>query len=293
MVMTKPISTPAAPPLAKKIGQKFPGLSKSEQAVATYLTTHLRELPFLTAAKIATNAGVSQMTVSRCLRSIGYAGLEDVKRELNRSFHQMPWLIGDRYRQFVASGSADKLSNNLDAEIQSLISVYELARSPEFHNAAKMVANSDQVFVAGFQTVRGVAADFAQRLEYVRDNVRLLTGENSTYSEAFAPPSEKCVLILIDIRRYSRQIRLLAAQARDGGIPTIVVSDATCSWARGFTRNVFLVKCDIGTFWDSNAPLASFLNILGEKVIDLLGGKVGERIARMTRLQDRFGSFED
>jgi DNA-binding MurR/RpiR family transcriptional regulator len=293
MVMTKSISTPAAPPLAKKIGQKFPGLSKSEQAVATYLTTHLRELPFLTAAKIATNAGVSQMTVSRCLRSIGYAGLEDVKRELNRSFHQMPWLIGDRYRQFVASGSADKLSTNLDAEIQSLISVYELARSPEFHNAAKMVANSDQVFVAGFQTVRGVAADFAQRLEYVRDNVRLLTGENSTYSEAFAPPSEKCVLILIDIRRYSRQIRLLAAQARDGGIPTIVVSDATCSWARGFTRNVFLVKCDIGTFWDSNAPLASFLNILGEKVIDLLGGKVGERIARMTRLQDRFGSFED
>ena len=83
------------PPLAKKIGQKFAGLSKSEQAVATYLTTHLRELPFLTAAKIATNAGVSQMTVSRCLRSIGYAGLEDVKRELNRSFHQMPWLIGE------------------------------------------------------------------------------------------------------------------------------------------------------------------------------------------------------
>jgi DNA-binding MurR/RpiR family transcriptional regulator len=59
------------PPLAKKIGQKIQGLSKSEQAVATYLTTHLRELPFLTAAKIATNAGVSQMTVSRCLRSIG------------------------------------------------------------------------------------------------------------------------------------------------------------------------------------------------------------------------------
>jgi DNA-binding MurR/RpiR family transcriptional regulator len=281
------------PPLAKKIGQKFPDLSKSEQAVATYLTTHLRELPFLTAAKIATNAGVSQMTVSRCLRSIGYAGLEDVKRELNRSFHQMPWLIGDRYRQFVASGRADKLSANLDAEIKSLIGVYELARSPEFHRAAKMVANFDRVFVAGFQTVRGVAADFAQRLEYVRDNVRLLTGDNSTYSEAFAATSGKCVLVLIDIRRYSKQIRLLAAQARDRRIPTIVISDATCSWARGFAVDVFLVNCDIGTFWDSNAPLTGFLNIFADKVIDLLGAKVGRRIEELTRLQDRFGSFED
>jgi DNA-binding MurR/RpiR family transcriptional regulator len=281
------------PPLAKKIGQKLPGLSKSEQAVATYLTTHLRELPFLTAAKIATNAGVSQMTVSRCLRSIGYAGLEDVKRELNRSFHQMPWLIGDRYRQFVASGRADKLSANLDAEIKSLIGVYELARSPEFRRAAKMVANFDRVFVAGFQTVRGVAADFAQRLEYVRDNVRLLTGDNSTYSEAFAATSGKCVLVLIDIRRYSKQIRLLAAQAQDRRIPTIVISDATCSWARAFAVDVFLVNCDIGTFWDSNAPLTSFLNIFADKVIDLLGAKVGERIEELTRLQDRFGSFED
>jgi DNA-binding MurR/RpiR family transcriptional regulator len=201
-----------------------------------------------------------------------------VKRELNRSFHQVPWLIGDRYRQFVASGRADKLSANLDAEIKSLIGVYELARGPEFHRAARMVANFDRVYVAGFQTVRGVAADFAQRLEYVRDNVRLLTGDNGTYSEAFAATSGKCVLVLIDIRRYSKQIRLLAAQARDRKIPTIVVSDATCSWACGFTADVFLVNCDIGTFWDSNAPLTSFLNIFADNVIDVLGAKVGERI---------------
>jgi DNA-binding MurR/RpiR family transcriptional regulator len=287
------MTQPLLPPLAKKIGQKFRGLSKSEQAVATWLTTHLRELPFLTAAKIATNAGVSQMTVSRCLRSIGYAGLDEVKRELNRSFHQMPWLIGDRYRQFVASGRPDKLSGNLDAEIRSLVGVYELARTPEFRRAAQLVASSDRVFVAGFQTVRGVAADFAQRLEYVRDNVRFLSGDNSTYSEAFAATSGKCVLVLIDIRRYSKQIRLLAAQAAGKGIPTIVVSDATCSWARSFTGHVFLVGCDIGTFWDSNAPLTSLLNVFADKVIDLLGKKVGERIGKLTQLQDRFGSFED
>jgi DNA-binding MurR/RpiR family transcriptional regulator len=233
------------------------------------------------------------MTVSRCLRSIGYAGLEDVKRELSRSFHEMPWLIGDRYRQFAASDRTDKLSGNLDAEIKSLIGVYELARSPEFHRAAKLVANSDRVFVAGFQTVRGVAADFSQRLEYVRDDVRLLTGDNSTFAEALAVRNGTRVIVLIDIRRYSKQIRLLAAEARERRIPTIVISDATCSWARRLTAQVFLVNCDIGTFWDSNAPLTSFLNIFADNVIDLLGKKVGARIKELTQLQDRFDSFED
>jgi DNA-binding MurR/RpiR family transcriptional regulator len=123
--------------------------------------------------------------------------------------------------------------------------------------------------------------------------LRLLTGDNGTCSEAFAATSGKSVLVLIDIRRYSKQIRLLAAQPRDRKIPTIIISDATCSWARGFTADVFLVNCDIGTFWDSNAPLTSFLNIFADNVIDLLGVKVGERIKELTRLQDRFDSFED
>jgi DNA-binding MurR/RpiR family transcriptional regulator len=69
-------------PLAEKLREDFPKLTKSEKAVASYMLSHLQRLPFETAASIAEAVGVSQMTVSRFLRTLGYKGLSDLKERL-------------------------------------------------------------------------------------------------------------------------------------------------------------------------------------------------------------------
>lgn len=85
---------------------------------------------------------------------------------------------------------------------------YELARTPRFTRLAQRVAGADRVYVAGFQTVRGVTLDFAQRLEYARPGVRFLDGADGTYPELFAPGGQRR-LIVVDFRRYARQAALL------------------------------------------------------------------------------------
>jgi DNA-binding MurR/RpiR family transcriptional regulator len=282
------------PPIIRKIGSRKKRLTRSEKLVAAYVSSHLRDLPFLTAAAIAGKVGVSEMTVGRFLRSLGYSGLDEVKRELASMLHHLPWLVGDRYQQFAgAAGTAGRLSASLDKEIKSLVGVYELARSPEFYRAAQMIAQADRVYVAGFQTVRGLASDFAQRLEYVRPDVQLLSGDNGTYAEAFVTDAGRRLLFLVDLRRYSKQTRLLAAQASEVKMPLIIVADSACAWAEAHAAHCFLVGCDIGTFWDSNAPITSLLNLFVDAVIDRLGASVGRRVEQLTRLQGRFDAFQD
>jgi DNA-binding MurR/RpiR family transcriptional regulator len=296
-----PQPTPVAFPFVEKIKDRQATFSRAESAIAAYLVTHLREIPFETAASISRKLNVSPMTVGRFLRSLGYEGLSALKEELSSTVHQIAWLVGERYERITSpphvkgdkDGTAPDLSTSLDMELKAIVSTYEQARTARFSHVAAMVAKTDRVYVAGFQTVRGVAMDFAQRLEYVRPGIRFIDGASGTYSELFAEEGEKPTLIIIDIRRYAKQAMLLAQQASQANIDLVIITDAVCYWAQDLTDNVFRIATDVDMFWDSNAPVTSFLNLLVDDVIRRLGSSVKKRIERLQRLQNEFENFAD
>ncbi len=54
--------------------------SKADKLIASYIERNLAELPFETAKSIAERLGISQMTVGRYLRRLGFDGLEELKQ---------------------------------------------------------------------------------------------------------------------------------------------------------------------------------------------------------------------
>ncbi len=296
-----PQQAPATLPFFEKVKERQATFSRSESAIAAYLVTHLREIPFETATSISRKLNVSPMTVGRFLRSLGYEGLAALKEELSSTLHQIAWLVGERYERIAApEGSSNRrddlapdLSGSLDLELKAIVSTYEQARTVRFGQVAELVAKADRVYVAGFQTVRGVAMDFAQRLEYARPGIRFMDGASGTYSELFAEKGGKPVLIVVDIRRYAKQAILLAQQASQAQIDLVIVTDSVCYWAHDLTDNVFRITTDVAMFWDSNAPVTSFLNLLVDDVIRRLGPSVGQRIELLQKLQGNFENFAD
>ncbi|HEX2547692.1 MAG TPA: MurR/RpiR family transcriptional regulator [Ramlibacter sp.] len=283
-------------PLLARIESATARMTRSERLLAAYLTAHHGELALETAASVARKVEVSPMTVGRFLRTLGYAGFDELRRDVSRASSSSAWHVGDRYEQF-ARGRAPlqaTLSASLEREVGALVAVYNLATDARWQKLARDIAAADEVYVAGYQTVRGVAMDFAARLEYVRDRVRFLDGANGTYAELFASGGKKKRhVLLVDIRRYSRDARLLAQAASQLRVPLAVITDAHCHWARPFTRDVFHVDTEVGLFWDSNAGITSLLNLLTNAVIGHLAPSVEQRAKRLEGLQDQFGAFLD
>lgn len=288
-------------PFMEKIRERQSTLSRAESAIAAYLMAHVREIPFETAASISRKLDVSPMTVGRFLRSLGYEGLAGLKEELSSSLHQISWLVGERYERIASPasstgdrhGSGPDLSASLDLELKAIVSVYEQARTARFGKVAQALTTAERVYVAGLQTVRGVALDFAQRLEYARPGVRFLDGANGTYGELFAEKGGRPILVVVDIRRYARQAMLLARHAARAKVDLVIVTDAVCYWAHDLTEDVFQIATEVDMFWDSNAPLTSFLNLLVDDVIRRLGPAVGQRIKLLQSLQGEFENFSD
>jgi DNA-binding MurR/RpiR family transcriptional regulator len=280
--------------LHDRLRRGFPDFTKAEKAVASYMLANLRQLPFETAASIAENIGVSHMTVSRFLRALGYKGLSEVKQDLRDNLERTPLLISDRIDRIRRNGAKNSaLWDNLELEVRSLVGVYELIGTAVWRRVVQRLATAARVRVAGFQTVSGIAADFAGRLEYLRAGVRYLDGRDGTFAGLFAEDGPGACLVLIEMRRYTKLSHLLAQKSVEKRVPLVIICDNHCYWAREYTEDVLVVNTTSTLFWDGQAPFVSLFNLLLNDVIAALGDGVAKRTRLLAELQASFDSFRD
>jgi DNA-binding MurR/RpiR family transcriptional regulator len=232
------------------------------------------------------------MTVGRFLRSLDYSGIGEVKDELRHAAVSPGLLIKDRLERIHASsGAGDALRDNLQLEINALIRVYEFVGTPVWERAMTRLCEADQVFVAGFQTVSGLASDFAARLLYLRPGVSVLDGRDGIFADLFAGSAKTPCVVLFEMRRYTRFSRLLAEQAQQRGIPTVMICDRHCHWAGDYSDTVFSLDTDSKLFWDCQSPFLSLSNLMFDQIVRRLEGTVDARLKAMTALQEQFGAF--
>lgn len=262
----------------------------SERTLAHYLVSNLSSLPFETAASVAAKVGLSEASVGRFCRSIGYRHLKDLKSSLQVDLGEKAWLIGDRLQDFhrrSQQGNAE-LARALEQEIAALVSVYELAATPDFTACVNRLARRRSVWVAGFQTERGHAAELVHNLQYLRAGVHLADAADGHFAEILLSDPEETTLVLIDGRRYSRLTRDLALAARDEGIAVTLITDPYCDWAAGMVSELFAVPTDLNHFWDTTSAMSSLIGLLVNGVFRELGAEVEGRMARVSAL---YGDF--
>lgn len=276
--------------LRQRLTQAAETGTPAERAIAGFMLANLQALPFETAATVAVKTGVSEASVGRFCRTIGYRHLKDMKVSLQADLGESAWLIGDRLQDFHRRsqvGNAE-LSRALEREMAALVAVYELAASPEFEAVVKRLSHCKTVWAAGFQTERGRAAELVHNLQYLRAGVHLADVAGGHFAEILLADPSETTLVLFDGRRYSRLTRDLALAARDAGIPVTLVTDPYCSWGRDAATEVFAVPTDLNHFWDTTSAMASLIGLMVNGVFRELGTVVETRMARVSALHGAF-----
>lgn len=269
------------------------GATKTEKAIASFMLANVNGLPFETAATLAEKVGVSEPSVGRFCRAIGYQHFKDLKADLKADIGDKPWLIGDRlkdYRERSRKGD-DELARGLELEIAALVSNYELAHSKEWKRAVKRLAKVPDIYVTGFQTERGLAQFFVNQMQYLRGGVHLLDLAGGNFSEVLLADPRKVAVVILECRRYSRLARLLAGETRKAGIATTLITDPYCDWGRDLVDEMFVVQTDINQFWDSTAPIASLIGLLINGIFNELGASVEARMNKVSALYSRFTGY--
>ncbi|MBN8954733.1 MULTISPECIES: MurR/RpiR family transcriptional regulator [unclassified Rhizobium] len=268
--------------------------SKSDKLISSYIERNIAELPFETAKSIAARLEISQMTVGRYLRRLGFDGLDELKAALRRGSRSNPaWQVKgslDRFQEDLRDGKF--LAGLLQQQVDNLGMIYELTTTPQWQQTIDALISASEVYVAAYQNVRGIAQYFAAQLSYTRPRVAFMDGLNGTYSELLDGSVEGRVLFLHDVRRFASKARPLAEEARRAGVKVILLTDEFCPWAEEVSDISLVIPGSHGPLWDGAATMTAVMDLLLSNIIVLLRGKVDERVELLTRLQDVFGDFE-
>ncbi|MGV1682455.1 MurR/RpiR family transcriptional regulator [Sphingopyxis sp. NJF-3] len=264
----------------------------AERQIALFLLNNRELIPFETAASIASRLDVSAVTVGRFCRMLGFKHFRELKEQLRASAN-LPWLQGSDFQEFLSDfNDSDKRRKTLEREIELMVAVYERSQNKVWREAVSLIANAHHVQIAGFQTERGIAALLAHNLQYVRAGVELVDGSSGHFAEVLLDEGDERCLIIVDIRRYSRQSRLLAEKAHAARIPMVILTDTLCDWAPRLTSHVLTADSDGALFWQSSVPMVALINLLVNDVVGQGGGhQVEARLDRVGQLYDEFTGF--
>lgn len=289
--MDKPASRPLrADSLGARLQAHLSDSAPAARTLAAYFIGHLKDLPFETAASVAEKAGVSEATVGRFCRTLGYRHFKDVKSAIQSDLGDKAWLIGERLQTFaekVRHGS-DEAALGMQREIAAIVANYETSSTPAFDRCIERLAHCPQVYVGAFQTERGHGHFLVNCLEYLRPGVRLLDLAGGNFSELLLAPSGQAALVLIDGRRYSRLTKDLGLAARAAGIPVTLVTDPYCVWASDVADEVFVVQTDFNQFWDATSAMSSLICLIVNGVFGKLGPGVEQRMSQVSALYADF-----
>lgn len=263
------------PRFEEQLQQAMAELSNSEAQVAQYMVLNVDDLSFETGASLADKVGVSEVTVSRLLRRLGYEGMRGLKRELQ--LEQAEQVLSD------ATGGppdANAFSGVMEMELKALRGVFQQCAGADWERLIDTVDAAERVYVTGFQTVRGLAEDCARRMSLARGGVSFLSAHDGMLAEWLEAGTAKGAglgargqgargqgaagqgdcLLLVDVVPYAMEAPILAAYCKKSGRSIVVVTDELCYWAKDYTDLVIYARSRSGLFLESTVGLTAALN---------------------------------
>lgn len=202
-------------------------LSPGELRAASYFVDAPEEVAFLSAAELARRLGLSDATVIRAARSLGYSGLPELKRELMEVVRSRmsPARQAERSLEAMSADGAGVVDIVLDLQIAALEETRGLLSRGAFARALDILAAAGRIHVLGFGPAGAVADYMRTRLVRLGRDALAATQSGFLLAESLLAIRSGDVLVVLSHSRHSRDVETAMEHAARLQVPVILLSD--------------------------------------------------------------------
>jgi DNA-binding MurR/RpiR family transcriptional regulator len=249
-------------------------LTPAQRQVARLLLEDPERFMFLSAAEMAAQASVSQPSVSRLARALGYGGYGDLLEAVRLRAQS------DRDDD-LAPAKGNRHQQAIDDEIALLRSLRRrLSDDEALGRATELINGAGYVVVLGLRISGPLAQTFAYRLGRMRPNVRLIATDGSqAYDDlALIARGETPTLVVFAMPRYPRPLLGLIDFARSHGYRLIVITDTPASPLAGIGEETLIAEINWGLTFGTHTAATVLSAMLAEEVARLRQDDVRQRL---------------
>lgn len=267
-----------------------PRLTRSEAALAEFYETHLPGAALMGLPEVCAATGLSEATVSRFIRTLGYKGFRDMSRslqaELVTSLDQPGDRLADRRGSdpdaaTVLTDRFRKVAGALDATAADL--------EPEaLDQAASLLADPERtVYLAAVASGRPLMEHFGLLARYLRPDVVILPGQDR-WAHALADLQPGDVVLAEAFDRAPTAVRALLRIAGERGAVRVLLTNHVTP---------LVASCDVRlqVVTPSDDVFRSRLTMLAvlEVLLDLMTQRCPDALGHAARVEESFAALQE
>lgn len=208
-------------------------LTQTDRTIAEYILDHLDTIGLQTSTALAQNMGVSDTSIIRFIRKLGFRGYSEFRSE-------MAGRIARQYDQGLSPGekylkSKGTLKRNcLIQDVQNytldnLQKSFSKLKMATVNQIVDIILSSNRKFVAGFRGTACCAHYMSSKLLFLVPNVIPVTHADASAVEKLVDISQGDCLILYSFPRYSELNFVLMDMAQEQKAKIILFTDQITS----------------------------------------------------------------
>jgi RpiR family transcriptional regulator, carbohydrate utilization regulator len=204
----------------------YSSLSSSEKKVADYILEHSNETIRMTLADVAQETNVSDATVLRFCRSVGYKRWLEFKIDLTQTLPTFPEQILDEVIEGDSPGTiAKKVFNK---SIQAITDTMVAIDDASYSKALNLIKNSKKILLVGVGTSGPIVNELNNRLLRLGLNCHVQTDSYIQTMESALLTSEDLVIAISQTGDSHDPLRTITL-AKSKGASVIVITGNTAS----------------------------------------------------------------
>ncbi len=268
---------------------KNTNLTKSQKKIAEWFLQNPDKVGKLSSLEAAEAIGVSDASIIRFSRAIGFEGYADLKDHIYGMFVENAFSelsLPERVSQTNEKYSgADVFREFQSLMYENISRSFMNNRHEDFSRAAEILYSANRKYVVGMRGCKGIATEFGRLLTFMVKDVKTLIDAECTSISSMQDIGEGDAMIMFAFARYYKiDLKYLKMAKERGAQIILVLNDITESLA-GYADIVLTVSTENMSFFNSKIGA----EIISEYILVL----IGRNVDYMDRLIERDKLTED
>jgi len=268
----------------QRIEDHLPDLTKSQHRIASYLLVSYDEAAFLSAADMAERLDVSEATMARFAKAIGYDGFRELRRCLQGLFRAEATPASRLQRKLseLASSQGHVLTNVLAMELQYLTEASQSIELADFERAVDILVSGERIFVFA-SGPSGILADLATwRFRRLGIQTIAMTESGRHLLENLQLLQSGDAMLVAGFQHLTPELFAVLDHASTTGCPSILLTDTL--------GPAFRDKADV-TLAARRGPVSTFhsltvpMSVLNALILAVAMARPEESLTALNRLQ--------
>lgn len=273
-------------------------LTKTSKRIGAYILDHETDACFMTSTELAAELEVSEASVIRFARALGFTGYMDFQKNLRKSHTEKLGRISsavavpyERLQASMATEGDDYIQEFLMNTETNITSVIRNNSKETFEAAIDLLVGARRKYIVASRANTGVASYFNLLLRHQLTDV-IPTWESSVnVIDHMCDIGPQDCVILFSFPRYSEMDHQALKMAEDAGAKILVISDRPSAPLAQYATVLLTVDVDTNTFFNSYVGVQLVMEILCAGLSRRVGGANAEKLQLIDRYIGALGVY--